>query len=224
MESGEMENILKDINVVVGVTGSFVCDAEGQLLAKALPGVFDEAVLSPVGRTMAQTMAGLELARRRRVSDLDVVYRDGRLVVKNLRLGLLCILCVPTINIPLLNLTANVAARKLIKLIKGDQAEPAKKPAPRVAEAPPPPQAGTAAGPTVNGDFFSDVEQELTRLMGPMATFVLDEHITALGEMREAFPRDKAHQLIERLVTEIDGDDRKAEFEQVVLEILEKTT
>ena len=219
-----MENILKDINVVVGVTGSFVCDAEGQVLAKALPGVFDEAVLSPVGRTMAQTMAGLELARRRRVSDLDVVYRDGRLVVKNLRMGLLCILCVPTINIPLLNLTANVAARKLIKLIKGDQAEPAKKPAPRAAEAPPPPQAGAVAGPTVNGGFFSDVEQELTRLMGPMAAFVLDEHITALGDTREAFPRDKAHQLIERLVTEIDGDDRKAEFEQVVLEILEKTT
>ena len=60
--------------------------------------------------------------------------------------------------------------------------------------------------------------------MGPMATFVLEEHITALGDTREAFPRDKAHQLIERLATEIDGDDKRAAFEQAILEILEKAT
>ena len=78
-----MENILKDINSVVGVTGSFVCDDEGQVLAKLLPAVFDDMMLSPVGRTMAQTMAGLRLARRRKVSDLDIVYHEGRLVVKN---------------------------------------------------------------------------------------------------------------------------------------------
>ena len=60
-----MENVLKDINAVVGVTGSFVCNGEGQVSASALPDLFDETILSTVGRTMAQTMAGLAIARRK---------------------------------------------------------------------------------------------------------------------------------------------------------------
>jgi hypothetical protein len=115
-----MEIILKDINAVVGVTGSFVCDGEGQVLAKALPGVFDEAMLSPVGRTMAQTIAGLRIARR--------------LIVKSVEEGCLCILCVRRINVPLLNLTANVAVRKLEEKIRSTKsttiAEPVAKPEP----------------------------------------------------------------------------------------------
>ncbi|HID62234.1 MAG TPA: roadblock/LC7 domain-containing protein, partial [Anaerolineae bacterium] len=108
-----MESILKDINAVVGVTGCFVCDGEGQVLASAPPDLFDETILSSVGRTMAQTMAGLATARRRQAGDIDLLYDQGRFIAKNLREGCLCILCVRHINVPLLNLTANVAARKL---------------------------------------------------------------------------------------------------------------
>jgi predicted regulator of Ras-like GTPase activity (Roadblock/LC7/MglB family) len=122
-----MDTILKDVNAVVGVTGSFVCDGEGQVLAKALPGVFDKAMLSPVGRTMAQTIAGLRIARRRKVGDLDLLYDQGRLIVKSVEDGCLCILCVRRINVPLLNLTANVAVRNLkekIKALKPTQEAP----------------------------------------------------------------------------------------------------
>jgi predicted regulator of Ras-like GTPase activity (Roadblock/LC7/MglB family) len=108
-----MENILKDINAVVGVTGCFVCNGEGQVMASALPDLFDETILSIVGRTMAQTMAGLAAARRRKIGDIDLLYNQGRFIAKNLREGCLCILCVRNINVPLLNLTADVAAKKL---------------------------------------------------------------------------------------------------------------
>jgi predicted regulator of Ras-like GTPase activity (Roadblock/LC7/MglB family) len=113
-----MERILEDINAVVGVTGSFVCNAEGTLVARALPSVFDDASFLPSARTILQTIEGLETTRRRRVHELDLVFREGRMVVKNLRVGCLYILCVRTINVPLLNLTANVAARKLTEVLK----------------------------------------------------------------------------------------------------------
>jgi hypothetical protein len=113
-----MENILKDINAVVGVTGCFTCNGEGQVLASALPELFDETILLTVGRTMAQTMAGLATARRRKMGDIDLVYNQGRLIAKNLGEGCLCILCVRNINVPLLNLTANVATKKLLQWIK----------------------------------------------------------------------------------------------------------
>jgi len=113
-----MERILEDINAVVGVTGSFVCDSDGTLVACALPSVFDEASFLPAARTILQTIEGLETTRRRRVHELDLVFREGRMVVKNLRVGCLYVLCVRTINVPLLNLTANVAAKKLTEVLK----------------------------------------------------------------------------------------------------------
>jgi hypothetical protein len=47
-----------------GGDGLFRCNGEGQVLASALSDLFDETILSTVGRTMAQTMAGLAIARR----------------------------------------------------------------------------------------------------------------------------------------------------------------
>ena len=119
-----MQEVLQDINTVVGVTGSFVCDVDGQVLTKQLPEIFDDNLLTPVGQALAQTIAGLELTRRRKVSDLDLLYRDGRLMVKNLRVGYLCILCVPNVNVPLLNLAATRANKMLVAQIKADRAAP----------------------------------------------------------------------------------------------------
>jgi predicted regulator of Ras-like GTPase activity (Roadblock/LC7/MglB family) len=116
-----VEGVLNDINAVVGVTGSFVCNSEGQVLASALPALFDEAILSTVSRTIAQTTAGLATTRRRKVGDIDLVYSQGRFIAKNLGEGCLCILCVRNINVPLLNLTANVMAKKLLPLLKAGE-------------------------------------------------------------------------------------------------------
>jgi predicted regulator of Ras-like GTPase activity (Roadblock/LC7/MglB family) len=152
---GDMINVLQDVNAVVGVTGCFAGDGEGQVMASALPGDFDETMLSNVGRTVAQTLAGLELTRRRKVDDLDLVYREGRLVVKNLRPGCLVILCVPTINVPLLNLTANVAVRKLRELLK-EQARPIPQAKPA---APPTPSNGLEA----MANFVESLIEELEK-------------------------------------------------------------
>jgi len=209
-----MESALRDVNAVVGVSGSFVCDGEGKVLASILPNIFDETMLANVSRTVAQTIAGLELTRRRKVDGLDLVYREGRLVVKNLRMGCLCILCVPTINVPLLNLTANVAARKLAEQIKVGRPGSVEKPMGREVRVP--------SGPTINGTFFATVEREMTRLMGPMAAFVLEEQVAAMGESRDAFPQDKARQLVERLAAEIEDANQRARFQRVALEVLAK--
>ena len=146
-----MEKILKDINAVVGVTGSFVCNEEGQVVAKLMPNVFDNNTLSPVGRTMAQTIAGLKIARECTIGDLDLLYEQGRLIVKNVGEGCLCILCVQRINVPLLNLTANVAVKKLHDMLK---------------EAPPPPavepKAETAPESKAEGESEGEPERKMS--------------------------------------------------------------
>jgi len=118
-----MEDILKDINAVVGVSGCFVFDSEGEILAHTLPSELDQEALLTVGRTISQTTAGLTATRRRKVHELDLLFSKGRVVVKPLRQGSLCIVCARNMNVPLLNLTADVAAKKLSEEMKGHRSE-----------------------------------------------------------------------------------------------------
>jgi hypothetical protein len=113
-----MERLLSDINAVIGVTGSFIGDRKGRILARALPAVYDAGSLEIVARTMMQTFTGLETARRRKVGDIDMLFREGRLIMKPFGEGCLGIVCVPRINVALLNLTANVTLRKIHEELK----------------------------------------------------------------------------------------------------------
>lgn len=112
-----MDAALADIASVAGVSGVFLCRSNGQVLAGSLQGV-DRELLGSVGRTFGRTLEGLRIARKKKVSELDLVYASGRLLVKNLGDAYLVISCSPTINVPLLNLTANLAAKKLAAGLK----------------------------------------------------------------------------------------------------------
>ena len=61
---------------------------------------------------------------------------------------------------------------------------------------------------------FSGKRTQLTTLMGPMAAFVLEEQVAALGDVGEAFPPGKARELVERLAAEIEDEDKRARFRQ----------
>jgi predicted regulator of Ras-like GTPase activity (Roadblock/LC7/MglB family) len=205
-----MESTLEHINAVVGVTGCFVCDSEGEVLASVLPGVFDGELVSSAGRTAMQTILGLQTTRRRRVNDLDLLYREGRIIVKSLGQGCLCILCVRNINVPLLNLTANLAAKKLTKRLKA--LSPAEVKAPDRAI---PPEL------TVDGTFFAQMEHELTRVMGPVAILLVDDGVAALGAARDSFPRDRVTELVAKVSSEITDEGKRASFQQTMLEVIE---
>ena len=199
-----MKSILEDINAVVGVTGCFVCGSEGEILASVLPGVFDGEAVSAAGWTAMQTILGLQTTRRRRVNELDLLYREGRIIVKSLGEGCLGILCVRNINIPLLNLTANLAARELKKRLK----------APSPAEIKVPPEL------TVDETFFAQMEHELTKVMGPVATLIIDDEMAALGAAKDSFPRDRVAELVEKISAEITDDGKRASFQQTMLEAI----
>jgi predicted regulator of Ras-like GTPase activity (Roadblock/LC7/MglB family) len=205
-----MEDILKEINAVAGVTGCFVCSREGRLVASALPDLFDERVVSTVGRTIVRTTAGLAVARGRKGVDLDLVYDHSRLVTKNLKDGCLCVLCVRNVNIPLLNLTADTAAKKLASRLEE-----------AVREKPPaPPEARGRAIQPVGAAFLGTLEGELARAIGPMAAFVVDEVIQDLGESRESLPSHKATILVEGVSREIPDEEKRLRFTESMLQAM----
>lgn len=178
-----MDDILRDIQDVVGVTGCFVADSRGQVVTSTLPSVFDTASLTVVSRTLSKTIEGLRMARRKKVSELDLVFEGGRLVVKVLSAGYLFILCVPTINVPLLNLTANVAAKKLSAELAPATPRPAAVPAVAPAAEP---AAGAPAVPDVakapTAELVPQLEAIVTEAMGSDGLELFREELAELGQ------------------------------------------
>lgn len=110
-----MEELLQDIVAITGVSASWICDEDGTVIARQGSINIQDEQLAEVGRVLSQTIDALSLAKRRKVGDIDLVYKDGRLLAKNLSEGCLCIQGVPSLNIPLVNLTANLVVRELKK-------------------------------------------------------------------------------------------------------------
>ncbi len=171
-----MDEILKDINAVVGVVGSFLCDTDGNVLSALGTEDIEHEDLSTAARVLAQTMAALSLARRRKVGDIDFVYDRGRLVVKNTGEGCLCIIGVPNINVPLLNLTADLAIRNLKKRAKEARASGQETALPGLREA-----------VRAMADFFESLAAELgDRGFGRQEFLKIAEH--RLARMKGAHP------------------------------------
>lgn len=68
----------------------------------------------------------------------------------------------------------------------------------------------------VNGNFFPYVENELKKLMGPIAPIIIDDIITDIGESRESFPQEMVDKLLESIVAEIPDMAKRVEFQKAM--------
>ena len=131
---------LKD---VAGITGSFVCMPDGRLVAREIPELFDDGVLTEAGSRMirfreAFAAGGDEL-------EMGVIrFRDHRIYMKAVGSSLLLILAEGDVNMPALRMAANLVGRRIAPAVARAEAEPppVRAPAPpprptRAAEAPP---------------------------------------------------------------------------------------
>ena len=108
-----MENVLADINNVVGVWGSMACNSDGEILSGAIPDEFRGYNLPEIARTIAQTMNGLALVAGKHAIGLDLHYAGGRIVSRNVRGGCLTVLCEREVNLPLLNMALDGATKEV---------------------------------------------------------------------------------------------------------------
>ena len=76
--------------------------------------------------------------------------------------------------------------------------------------------------PMVDGAFLDELSRELARAMGPLATVIVEDEIAALGEKREAFPRDRLADLIERVSEAIKDSTKRLNFQRLMLDVIRK--
>jgi predicted regulator of Ras-like GTPase activity (Roadblock/LC7/MglB family) len=132
--SETVRGTLATLKDVAGITGSFVCTNEGRLVAREIPALFEDAVLSEAGNRLlrvSETFASngdeLETALIR--------YGDHRLFLKSITGGLLCIVVSGPVNMPALRMAANLVGRRISPAVARTQLEPPPEAAPARPEA-----------------------------------------------------------------------------------------
>lgn len=107
-----MEKGLAEINAVAGVRGSFICDNRGQVIVSATPVDLDATVLKSIGERAVQVLVALETAGEA-TREMDFMYDQVRLIVRDLTSAVLIVLCQPQVDVAMLRLTLNVVAARL---------------------------------------------------------------------------------------------------------------
>lgn len=69
----------------------------------------------------------------------------------------------------------------------------------------------------VSDTFFETLDKELTRIIGPVAPFVLEDTLWAMNADMQKFKVDRVPELIESLSDEITDNDKKVKFQQIML-------
>jgi type II secretory pathway predicted ATPase ExeA len=64
--------------------------------------------------------------------------------------------------------------------------------------------------------LFQSMINTLTESLGPMAAIILDDHVAAMGETKEAFPKRRIGQLVDEISLEILNESMKGQFQQMI--------
>jgi predicted regulator of Ras-like GTPase activity (Roadblock/LC7/MglB family) len=128
-----MQSVLHQLVTVPGVVGGMVYDADGALLSKTFPPLFDDALLENAARVLVDGAAGLEIVTGK-VGMIDMRFAEARIVVRPMTGAHLVLVCAAQTNLQLLNISASVAVPKLERLVAAMSAPP-----PQVFEEPEPP-------------------------------------------------------------------------------------
>lgn len=115
---------LKDVG---GITGSFICTDNGQLIAREIPALFEDGVLAEAASRLiriSETFA----ARGDELETAVVRYGDNRIYLKAITGGLLCVVVAGPVNMPALRMAANLVGRRIGSAVARIQAEPPQRP------------------------------------------------------------------------------------------------
>src|SRR5919106_3210396 len=77
-----------------------------------------------------------------------------------------------------------------------------------------------AAPEAVSPGFFDSVTKELAEINGPLASMIIRDHVTALGESIEKFPKKRVTELVKVLSEEITDEKVKIGFRKRIAEEL----
>jgi len=111
-----ISQVLSAMRDVDGVHGSFVITKTGALAGKDLPAMFDDAVLTEVGRRIARLNEGL-CAGGQDFDNCVMRFADHKLYLRSVPNGFLCVLSTNGVNTPALKMALTLTSRRVDPMI-----------------------------------------------------------------------------------------------------------
>jgi len=74
----------------------------------------------------------------------------------------------------------------------------------------------------LDASFFINIEQVLTKIIGPVAPFVIEDVLTETNQSKSKFPSERVAELIELICDEIQDEQKKIEFQSQMLNYIKK--
>jgi hypothetical protein len=109
----DINSLLDNLSTPVGVRGAFLFNEGAVPIGVSTKRVSVEFDVERLGSSATRALAGLKSMHREDPIDLDLVFREGRLLIRSIQAGLLCILCDKNVNLPLLTMTTEQGVREL---------------------------------------------------------------------------------------------------------------
>jgi len=120
----QIQTFVSELSALVGVQAAFIFDGQGTIRLRSKVLELDEDRAVALARLLSRTLTGLANVQRSHLIDLDLVFKEGRLVVKGIDNGGLCILCNRQMNYSLLQLSLEQGLKLLRRSGTKDTGEP----------------------------------------------------------------------------------------------------
>lgn len=121
-----MQTILQQITAIDGVIGTSLYNEQGKILAAACPLILDEKHLSTAAGTVLDCLHALQIPQN--LVAMDLRFSEGRVMVRPLSGAYISVLCSKNVNMSMVNITLNLALRKLEQMLPKPGAAPAAAP------------------------------------------------------------------------------------------------
>ncbi|MGE0919855.1 hypothetical protein [Trichlorobacter lovleyi] len=121
-----MQTILQQITAIDGVIGTSLYNEQGKILAAACPLILDEKQLGTAAGTVLDCLHALQIPQT--LVTMDLRFAEGRLMVRPLTGAYISVLCSKNVNMSMVNITLNLALRKLEQMLPKPGATPAAAP------------------------------------------------------------------------------------------------
>lgn len=110
-----MQEILQQISALDGVIGSSLFNEQGKVLAHACPPLLDAGQLNKAAGAILDCVHGLQVSQI--IHGIEFRFAEGRILVRALPGGFVCVPCAQNVNMSMVNITLNLAIKKLAQLM-----------------------------------------------------------------------------------------------------------
>ncbi|MGH2634208.1 MAG: hypothetical protein ACRDG3_12420 [Tepidiformaceae bacterium] len=104
-----MDKGLKELSLLPGVGGAFVCDNRGGVIVSSTPAALATATMNTIGREVAQAFTAAEKAGWPSTR-VEFVYDTWRLLAEDLGGAVLFLVCEEEADMPIARMTVDVVA------------------------------------------------------------------------------------------------------------------